>query len=64
MTFTTIVLKGPVKLGEYGSLLPVTAKHLPQASPAPEPGTEPKASWLIAAVKPLADLPQATLQPQ
>lgn len=58
-TFTTIELNGPVYAGEYGSAAPVRAKHLPQASPAPRPGTEPKASWLMAAVNPVAVTPQA-----
>ncbi len=48
-----------MKLGEYGSWVPVMEKQRPQASPAPEPGAEPKESWLIAAVNPVADRPQA-----
>lgn len=60
MTFTTMVCpNGPVKLGEYGSLFPVSAKQRPHASPAPNPGAEPNESWLMAAVKPDADLPHA-----
>ena len=59
VTFTTTVLKGPVYDGEYGSALAVSAKQRPQASPAPRPGPEPKANCEMAAVKPLADIPQA-----
>ena len=36
-------------------------KQRPQASPAPSPGDDPKASWLTAAVKPFAVFPQARL---
>lgn len=59
LALTTIEWNGPVYAGEYGSALPVSAKHRPQASPAPEPGAEPNESWFIAAVYPVADLPQA-----
>lgn len=44
VTFTTTELNGPVYDGEYGSALPVSWKHRPQASPGPRPGDEPKAS--------------------
>jgi len=54
-----MVWKGPVNAGENGSAVPVIAKQRPQASPAPDPGREPNANWFIAAVKPLADFPQA-----
>lgn len=56
-----IVLNGPVKAGEYGSALAVNEKQRPHASPAPRPGAEPNASWLMAAVYPDAALPQAIL---
>jgi len=56
-----ILEKGPVYAGEYGSAFPVKAKQRPQASPGPVPGVDPNASWLIAAVKPLAAFPQAGL---
>jgi len=59
VTFTTTEWNGPVYAGEYGSSVPVKAKHRPHASPAPKPGADPKESWLIAAVKPEADIPQA-----
>ena len=42
--------------------MPVRAKQRPQASPAPEPGAEPNDSWLMAAVKPEADLPHAEIE--
>lgn len=45
--------------GEYGSAVPVSAKQRPQASPAPRPEADPKASWEMAAVKPEAGMPQA-----
>lgn len=61
VTFTIIVLNGPVKAGEYGSALAVNEKQRPHASPAPSPGAEPNASWLMAAVYPDAALPQADL---
>jgi len=44
VTLTIIVLKGPVSSGLNGSVSAVTEKHLPQAFPGPNPGTEPKAS--------------------
>ena len=59
VTLTTMVLNGPVNAGEYGSAVAVTAKQRPHASPAPSPGADPKESWLIAAVKPLAATPHA-----
>lgn len=37
----------------------MSAKQRPHASPAPSPGLEPNASWLIAAVNPDAALPHA-----
>ena len=40
-------------------MFPVIAKHRPHASPAPDPGADPKVSWLTAAVNPLADFPHA-----
>ena len=55
-----MVLKGPVNAGEYGSAVPVIAKHLPQASPAPSPPGAPKANWFIAAVYPFPTFPQAS----
>lgn len=60
MTFTTTLWpNGPVYEGEYGSAVPVRAKQRPQASPAPRPEADPKASWEMAAVKPEAGMPQA-----
>ena len=59
VTLTTMVLKGPVKAGENGSVVPVKEKQRPQASPGPRPGGAPKASWFIAAVNPLPVSPQA-----
>lgn len=60
VTLTTIVWNGPLKSGEYGSFVAVTAKQRPHASPGPSPGPEPNASWLTAAVNPEAGTPQAT----
>ena len=54
-----ILLNGPVNAGEYGSAFAVSAKHLPQASPGPRPGDDPKESWFNAAVNPDAALPHA-----
>jgi len=60
VTFTTIDWpKGPVNEGEYGSSDPVIAKHRPHTSPGPSPGSDPNASWLIAAVYPDAAIPHA-----
>ena len=59
VTLTMMVLNGPGKEGEKGSLLAVTAKQRPQASPGPSPGADPNESWLIAAVYPLAAMPHA-----
>jgi len=50
VTFTTMLWNGPVYDGEYGSSVPVSAKHRPHASPGPRPGSDPKESWLMAAV--------------
>ena len=61
VTLTTIVWNGPVKDGENGSSVPVIAKQRPQASPAPAPGGAPKVSWFIAAVNPVAEIPQADI---
>lgn len=61
MTFTTIVLNGPVNEGEYGSAFAVTAKQRPQASPGPSPGAEPNDSWFMAAVYPEPAIPQAKM---
>ena len=54
-----MLLNGPVYAGEYGSASAVSTKHLPQASPGPSPGADPKESWFKAAVYPVAVLPQA-----
>src|SRR6266702_409651 len=59
LTFKTMVLNGPVKPAEYGSAVAVTLKQRPHASPGPRPGSEPKASWLIPAVKPVVVLQHA-----
>ena len=56
-----MLLKGPVKDGEYGSAVPVKLKQRPQASPGPRPVGAPKASWFIAAVNPYPVMPQATI---
>jgi len=62
VTMTTMLWKGPVKAGEYGSAVPVKEKQRPQASPGPRPGGAPKASWFIAAVNPLPVFPQAIVK--
>ena len=60
MTFTMMLCpNGPVYAGEYGSLLPVSAKQRPHASPGPIPGDEPNVSCETAAVYPDADMPHA-----
>ena len=41
VTLTTMLWKGPVKAGEYGSAVPVKRKQRPQASPGPRPGGDP-----------------------
>ena len=60
-TLTTMVWKGPVNPGEYGSPVPVKEKQRPQASPGPPPCSAPKAYWFIAAENPFTATPQAMI---